>query len=92
MDANKTSKIGFIRELKNKNICFNPRPFSVKLVDKNENIVVTDNFIQQHLKVAEKVDLLLEKLENNAELIEFETVDNTVLTSQSEINPVTLKK
>lgn len=54
---------GFLGNLKDKNICFNPKPFSrnsENVTQMNEN---NSDFVDFHLEVVEKVDRLLAEFE-----------------------------
>ncbi len=59
---------GFIGKIRDKNICFNPRPFS----QTNDNVTQMKNsgndFVDFHLEVVEKVDQLIAEYEKEEKM------------------------
>ena len=77
-DAESRFSLGFLKSLKGKNIHFNPRPFSNPLHLQNHSVtlpvaVVEKTFVDLHLEVAQKVDMLIEKNEQML-MPEFEEI------------------
>jgi hypothetical protein len=63
MDTKRWFSLGFMSSLKDKNIRFNPRPFSKPKQPTIKKINKTDNFVDLHLEIREKVDQLIAEME-----------------------------
>jgi len=63
MDTKRWFSLGFMSSLKDKNIRFNPRPFSKPKQPTIKKINETDNFVDLHLEIREKVDQLIAEME-----------------------------
>jgi len=72
---------GFIGKLRDKNICFNPKPFS----QTNDNVTQMntsgDDFVDFHIEVVEKVDQLIAEYEKE-EKIEKKVVNKRRIRSK----------
>lgn len=67
-DAKSRFSLGILKSLKGKNIYFNPRPFSNPVHLQSNNVtlppsVIEKTFVDLHLEVAQKVDMLIERNE-----------------------------
>ncbi len=65
MDAKRWFSLGFMSSLKDKNIRFNPWPFSKPKHLTIKKIEETDSFVNLHLEIREKVDQLIAEMEKS---------------------------
>ena len=82
----KSTRWDTLKSLRDKNMGFNPRPFSSSIDPSSEKIDVAEDisFVDLHLEVTRKVDALIAELEQETVIEEWELVPEEKIVSAPE--------
>ena len=82
----KSTRWDTLKSLGNKNMRFNPRPFSSPIGPSSKKIDVAEeiSFVDLHLEVTRKVDALIAELEQETVIEEWELVPEEKIVSAPE--------